>query len=133
MKNFFFLFIFIYAGTILSAQDTIAKAVPKDSGVVFTYVEVMPSFPGGEDALKEYFEKNLKHPPAETECAGVIYVKCVVERDGTLTSIAVKKCIPACPLLETEAIRVISLMPAWEPGRMSGKNVRVEKVITVRF
>ena len=97
------------------------------------WVEVMPSFPGGEMEMMKYLSKNLKYPERakDAEAQGTVLISFIVDKEGNISNASVKKGIGfGC---EEEAIRVIQNMPVWSPGKMNGKNVNVEYVLPVRF
>lgn len=100
---------------------------------IFTVVEQMPSFPGGEAALMQYLSKNIKYPPfaEENNIQGRVICTFVVERDGSVTDIHIAKGVD--PSLDKEAIRVVSGMPKWIPGRQNGQSVRVKYTLPVTF
>jgi protein TonB len=93
----------------------------------------MPSFPGGEAALMQYLSKNIKYPPfaEENNIQGRVICTFVVERDGSVTDIHIAKGVD--PSLDKEAIRVVSGMPKWIPGRQNGQSVRVKYTLPVTF
>ena len=96
-------------------------------------VDVQPSFPGGEMAMYEWIGKNLSYPPemAETDVIGSVIVQCVIEKDGTVSDIQTMKSL--YPLLDKEVVRVVSMMPKWNPGMINGQPVRVSNNIRVKF
>lgn len=95
---------------------------------VHTIVEVMPSFPGGTDALLAYIAKEMHYP--DTAADAKVYVSVVVERDGSLTEPKVIRDMGcAC---EQEALRVLRGMPKWKPGEKNGKLVRVQYTMAFR-
>ncbi|MBR5919402.1 MAG: TonB family protein, partial [Prevotella sp.] len=107
------------------------KAVAIDS--VMQIPEEMPSFPGGVPALIEFLQKNVKYP-VEAQKKGVegrVVVSFVVEKDGSLTEIKTVRSVD--PLLDEEAVRVVSAMPKWEPGKQKGKPVRVKYNVPISF
>lgn len=107
------------------------KAVAIDS--VMQIPEEMPKFPGGDKALIEFLQKNVKYP-VEAQKKGVegrVVVSFVVEKDGSLTEIKTVKSVD--PLLDEEAVRVVSAMPKWEPGKQKGKPVRVKYNVPISF
>jgi len=87
-------------------------------------IEVQPEFPGGKTALEDYLFKNFKlsDEMVESKLIGKVFVSIVVERDGSLTDIRVIKDLG----YETgkEAIRIVKIMPRWNPGMQNGKKVR---------
>jgi protein TonB len=96
-------------------------------------LEVHPDFPGGEAALYKYLGDNIKYPrmAVETNIQGTVYIGFVIEKDGSLTDVKVERS-PAA-ILADEAVRVVSSMPGWKPGKQGGKSVRVRFILPVKF
>ncbi len=123
-------------GDVLKAKQVLVTEVVKpreEETKIFTVVEQMPSFPGGEAALMQYLSKNIKYPPfaEENNIQGRVICSFVVERDGSVTDIHIAKGVD--PSLDKEAIRVVSGMPKWIPGRQNGQSVRVKYTLPVTF
>ena len=100
---------------------------------VFTIVERMPEFPGGEEAMFRYIRENLKYPEEERKAGvqGVVYVNFVVGTDGVLNNAKVLRGIsPAC---DQETLRVVNAMPTWIPGMQRGEAVKVQYNLPIRF
>jgi protein TonB len=100
---------------------------------IFTIVEQMPEFPGGEEKLFEYLGKNIKYPAMAREngITGTVYVTFVVEGNGKITD--VKKLRGIGGGCDEEAIRVVKSMPEWKPGKQNGKSVRVQYNLPIKF
>jgi len=99
----------------------------------FVTVEQMPSFKGGEDALKKFIADNLKYPETAKKAGiqGRVTVRFVVAASGKLNDITIIRGIdPSC---DKEAIRVIKAMPDWEPGKQNGKAVPVYYTLPLVF
>jgi protein TonB len=90
-------------------------------------------FPGGDKALMQYLQKNLKYPAQaqENNIQGRVMVQFVVNKDGSIVEPKIIR--PVDPSLDKEAIRVVSSMPKWTPGKQRGKNVRVRFTLPVTF
>ncbi len=100
---------------------------------IFTIVEEMPSFPGGEAKLFEYLGKNIKYPQIAKEAgiSGIVYVTFVVDANGNITEVQVLRGIGGgC---DEEAVRVVKNMPKWTPGKQRGKAVKVRYNLPIRF
>ena len=100
---------------------------------IFTIVEEMPSFPGGEAELFKYLGKNIKYPEMANSAgiSGVVYVTFVVDKDGKIKDVKVLRGIGGgC---DEEAVRVVKNMPAWKPGKQRGKSVTVQYNLPIRF
>lgn len=101
-------------------------------GVYFEEAEQMPEYPGGDKARQEFIAKNLIYPDTAIKMGaqGMIILQFIVETDGALSNIeVVKKFDDACA---EEAVRVAKLM-RWNPGKQSGKEVRVKIYMPVKF
>lgn len=92
---------------------------------IFTAVEKGPEFVGGQAKMYQYLGENIKYPASaqRANISGRVFVKFVVEDDGSIGEVNVMKGIGfGC---DEEAIRVVKSMPKWKPGVQNGKNVRV--------
>lgn len=105
------------------------------SDEVFTYVENMPSFPGGEAEMLKYIQKNIVYPQMEREAgiSGTCYVEFVVEKDGSIAGATVKRGVSGGPACNKEALRVVKSMPTWSAGRQNGRPARVVIVLPIKF
>jgi len=100
---------------------------------IFTIVEQMPQFPGGDAALMKYLGNNIKYPPIAKDAGiqGTVYVTFVVSEDGKVKDVKVLRSIGGgC---DEEAIRVVKNMPTWSPGKQRGKAVKVQYNLPIRF
>ena len=104
------------------------------TGKVYDVVEQMPSFPGGNEALMKYVQDNVKYPSHISEAEqrqGRVVVKFVVERDGSVTNVKIVRSLSS--VFDKEAMRVVSNMPKWIPGKQNGRTVRVAYNVPVSF
>lgn len=106
---------------------------PADEEKVFGVVEQMPSFRGGQQKLMEYLAANIRYPEelGESCIQGRVIVTFVVEKDGSISNVKVAKSVD--PLLDKEAVRVVSSMPKWIPGKQNGVTYRVKYTLPVTF
>lgn len=104
-----------------------------DEGEVFEIVEQNPMFPGGNEELMKWLSKNLKYPASAQEngIQGRVLVQFVVNKDGSIVEPKVLRSVD--PALDKEALRVVSTMPKWQPGKQRGKTVRVRFTLPVTF
>ncbi len=100
---------------------------------IYEIVEEMPSFNGGMDALAKFFETNMKCPQnVDKECSnGEVTCNFIINEDGSISDIRVKKKYQLHTLWDAEVVRVISTMPKWNPGKHDGKPVKVEYSLPV--
>lgn len=109
---------------------------PPDSNHVYTYVEIMPEYPGGKDSMNRFIQRNLQYPEyaKDNNIEGTVYASFVVEKDGKVTDVKILRSIkPTCIACDSEVIRVIKKMPNWKPGKSNGKLVRVQYTLPVKF
>ena len=123
-------------GEVLKAKEVIATEPVKpkeEENKVFDVVEQMPSYPGGMGALMQYLSSNIKYPviAEENGIQGRVICTFVVERDGSITDVRIAKSVD--PSLDKEAMRVVSSMPKWIPGKQNGSAVRVKYTLPVTF
>lgn len=103
------------------------------SGRVFTVVQQMPEFPGGQSLLLKYLATRIKYPviAQENGIQGRVSCSFVVDTDGSLKDIEVIRGID--PSLDKEAVRVIREMPKWNPGIQNDMAVAVKYTVPVTF
>lgn len=100
---------------------------------IFQIVEEMPEFPGGMGECMKYLGKNIKYPTISQEngVQGKVIVQFVVNKDGSIVDPSVMRSVD--PYLDKEALRVVTSMPKWKPGKQRGKAVRVKYTLPVTF
>lgn len=128
-----------------------AKDIP-----VFTVVEKMPEFPGGEDAMLKFLAKNVLYPEVARDCGcqGTVYITFIVDEEGNVIQPRILRAIKGCEDLQpgeklkpgeenpcesssnaisSESIRVVKSMPKWVSGTQAGKPVRVQYNLPLKF
>jgi protein TonB len=102
---------------------------------IFTVVQIMPEFPGGKTEMTKFIQKNLVIPQIaiESGISGKCFVGFIVNEDGKISNIEILKGVPGCPECDKEVIRVIKLMPTWEPGKQNGRAVKVYITLPINF
>jgi protein TonB len=112
-------------------EDKVIETV--EAPPVFTIVEEMPAFPGGEEARVKFLQDNMQYPQMAKESGiqGTVYVTFVVDENGKVIDTKVLRGIGGgC---DEEAVRVVKIMPKWTPGKQTGKAVRVQFNMPIRF
>lgn len=101
---------------------------------VFQVVEQQPEFPGGMKALMKYLQENISYPriSRDNNSQGRAFIRFVVNADGSIQGVEVLKSSGDI-YLDKEAVRVVSGMPKWSPGKQAGKPVRVFFTLPVVF
>ena len=122
-------------GEVLKAKEEIAQPEPpkEEENKVFDVVEEQPSFPGGQGALMQWLRDNIKYPviAAENGIEGRVIVQFVVSKTGSISDVRVARGVD--PSLDKEAVRVVSNMPKWTPGKQNGTTVNVRYTLPVTF
>ncbi len=100
---------------------------------VYDISEVEPSFPGGPEEMAKWIQKKVKYPTEAAEMGeqGIVYVEFVVNTDGSIANVEVRKGVSES--LDNEALRVVKMMPKWIPGVQDGKKVRVSFTLPISF
>lgn len=113
-------------------SDSGAVEAPTTSAP-FVYAEVMPTFVGGDAALRKYLQRNLHYPPEALRggVSGKVFVSFVVNSNGAITDVEVVKGLGSGT--DEEAMRVVRNMPAWTPGRQNHRAVSVRYTLPITF
>ncbi len=114
-------------------EIVVEEKKPVEENKVFTAVEQMPQFPGGESALMQYISKNIKYPPVAMEngIQGRVVVQFVVTKTGKIGEVKIAR--GKDPDLDKEAMRVVKSLPDFIPGKMNGQAVNVWYTLPVTF
>ena len=112
----FFVFLFFVSWTKYFSQKS----------DVIEFPDVPAAYPGGEMELQKFLAENVKFPEIciDMDAQGRIFMKFTVEKDGSISNIEVEMNNTGCDGFESEARRVISLMPKWSPGEVGGEPKR---------
>ena len=94
-------------------------------------IEQMPQFPGGEKAMSEFLQKNIKYPKNDLEIQGEVFVSFIVTKTGDIICAEIVRSLD--PMFDKEALRVIKLMPKWIPAKRNGENVDASSFVRVNF
>lgn len=116
---------------IADLKDILEESKEEDQ--TFSYVEQMPTYPGGIPAMRKYISDHLNYPEEVREAGvqGTVTVQMTVSKTGDVVNIKILKGLD--PLCDQEAVRVISRMPRWIPGKHNGRAVSVLYVIPIVF
>jgi protein TonB len=100
---------------------------------IYEIVDVEPSFPGGPIEMAKWIQANVKYPILSMEKGehGTVYVRFVVNEDGSISDVQIRKGVVEA--LDNEAMRVISIMPNWTSGKINGKTVRASYTLPISF
>jgi TonB family protein len=122
---------------IYQAAELVRGTYFNESGEPSTYnaydYEAMPEYPGGLPALSTFLRAQLKYPKEakRRNISGTVFVGFIVDNTGRVKDIKLLKGIGfGC---DEEALRVVSAMPPWNPGRQRGQPVSVSYALPIRF
>lgn len=125
-------------GTLLlisiAGTDTFAQKI---EGKIYESTDMpaqMPEFPGGQENMIKFLSTELKYPEKcrDQKIEGRVMLEFVVDKNGRVQNVKnLKEGVD--PLLVKEAIRVVSAMPKWEPGRQNGESVNTKLMMPVVF
>lgn len=114
-------------------EIVVEEKKPVEDNKVFTAVEQMPQFPGGDGALMKYIADHLKYPPVamENNIQGRVVIQFVVTKTGKIGEVKVAR--SKDPDLDKEAVRVVKTLPDFIPGKMNGQSVNVWYTLLITF
>ena len=121
----------IEMGEAVAATPEEEEEIKED--IVYVVVEQVAEFPGGEEALYKYLKDNIVYPniARQTGIEGKVYIRFVVEKDGSISNVKVMRDIGGgCG---EEAMRVVKSMPKWKPAKQQTRTVRSEFNLPVNF
>jgi len=128
-----------WQGTLLGPEDvrkeyTETELNAVNSGVPTEYYEKCDVIirncdvdPKYEENVEAYVQQRIVIPESMSKAIGNISLKCVVERDGTLSNIEILDSDE--PILDEEVIRVLKEMKGWCPGMKN--NAKVRSYVTI--
>jgi len=107
--------------------------ITEDKSGVYSVVDKMPQYPGGEKGLLDYISHNLKYPvdAQEKGIQGRIVVRFVVTKFGKVENVETIRGL--YPSMDKEGVRVISSLPDWIPGEQKGEKVAVYYTLPIQF
>lgn len=117
-----------------SSQKTVTTLPAKtEDSPIYETAEQQASFPGGEPALMTYLSNHIHYPTSalKDKVQGRVICSFIVEKDGAISNVTVLKSVESS--LDKEAVRVVSSMPKWTPGKIGGNPVRCKYVIPITF
>lgn len=96
-------------------------------------VDVLPTFPGGDTAMMRYINDERRYPREayDANIQGRVVCGFIVAPDGSISNVNVVRGVESS--LNQEAVRLISSMPAWQPGELNGQKVSVYCLLPIPF
>ncbi len=104
-----------------------------DEEIPWAEIQFPPKFPGGEAALLAWVKKNIRYPAVAKQKGdkGRIVISFVIDKTGKVINGRIEKGVSA--ELDEEALRIISIMPNWEPGMQNNLKVKVRFMMPITF
>lgn len=117
----------VSCGTNASGEKTYLEVYEYD------YVTSKPTFPGGDEKMINFINSERVYPREAYRRGyqGRVICSFVVNTDGSISNINVLRGVE--PSLNSEAVRVLSKMPQWQPGKLDGKTVPVRVISAIAF
>ena len=114
-------------------NEVIVEEKKPEPEKVFTAVEQMPQFPGGDAALMKYLSNNINYPQVAMEngVQGRVIVQFVVTKNGTVGEVKVIRSVDRD--LDKEAVRLCKSLPKFIPGKLNGQAVNVWYTLPITF
>ncbi len=122
MKKMFVLLFTILTASVLSATYAQSDAT-----------EQMPQFPGGDKALFEFVAQNMVYPQEafNARIEGSVFVEFIINTDGKAVDAKILRSLtPEC---DAEVLRIVSILPLWQPATKDGKPIATRFVLPVQF
>lgn len=118
----------------LAASMAAPSAKAQSTDKVYTFVEQMPAFEGGQQKMLAFLGQNITYPQDAKDAGvqGMVVITFVVDADGSLKQVQVVK--PLSKSTDEEAMRVVKMMDGkWTPGMQNGKAVAVRYTLPIKF
>lgn len=124
------------SGVIITTPPPVVFQGEKENindSTVIDFPEIEAEFKGGANGMQEYIAKNVEYPmyAIDRNITGKVFISFIVEKNGRITNVQVER--GAHTSLDAEAVRLISEMPKWKPGKKYGKKVRTRVRLPINF
>ncbi|MBP1617655.1 MAG: TonB family protein [Bacteroidetes bacterium] len=140
MKNIASIIVFLFLGLgvynnayaeISSPEDKPKYIVNEKGEKIYLNPNKMPEFPGGDKALMAFISANLRYPNTEACIQGRVVVEFIVRKEGNLSDFKILRNLE--PSFDKEALRVLQLMPRWNPAIENNSAVDAKYVVPITF
>ena len=120
--------------TIGNMSEKRTTNIKPDKDGIYEMTDTRPAYPGGQEALENYVNNNIEYqqPAIDDNTEGTVNVQFIVDENGNVTN-AKEIGKELGNGLDQEAVRVISNMPKWTPGKVKGKDVKTRVVLPVTY
>lgn len=120
-------------GNFFLVKNNTSPIILSKTEKIYSLAEKMPEFPGGEEALRTLIEKSIIYPKEAIEkgIQGKVYVSFVVTKNGEIANCKIARGVDES--IDVEAVRVITELPEWTPGKNKGQSVNVRYTVPINF
>ena len=127
------LLLLLFVHGMANGQTTTDTSLIENKLAVYTFVERMPEYPGGDKALIKFVKARLRYPAYERNhgIEGRVMIRFVVMEDGNVEDVHVVKSVT--PAMDAEAVRVVKMLRQFKPGLVDGRLVRVYYNLPLSF
>lgn len=119
----------VSTATSVTTSTPVTPAAPKATGGSIT----PPTYVGGQSDMKKFFADNAnpRKPAIETAGYGEVIVEFTVTETGEVTNAKLQARVSVN--MDEEALRLVSMMPKWNPGLINGEPSRMKVQVGLRF
>jgi TonB family C-terminal domain len=120
--------------TVIDLIPTVPEETSKPEPVfLIGQLEENPEFPGGMLGLQKYLSQSVRYPSLaqEQNIQGTVYLTFIINKEGKVENVSILRGVDKA--LDNEALRVVSSLPTWKPGRQNGRPVKVSFQVPIKF
>ncbi|WP_281636675.1 TonB family protein [Flavobacterium marginilacus] len=130
-KLFIFL-LFCISGFSQKTENSLKEKILTEKEVVCVLpIEIKPEFIGGIDSLNVFIKRNINHSKLKLSENGIVYVEFIIDNKGNIKDEKIKRSLSE--LADKEALRIIKIMPKWNPGYEYGIAVKSKVYLPIKF
>ena len=133
MKNKLIISLLIILSGIIFINESFAQKDSSSADIQITWADCLPTFPGGQEKLQKFIYFNMEYPETakKDKISGTVYISFTLDISGNLTNVKVLGGVRQD--IDKEALRIVSLMPKWEPCNKNEKIKAMEMHLPIRF
>jgi len=121
---------------LLSSITCFAQVTDKKGTIkVKKEQKLSPSFKGGEQAFNRFLQSNLKYPASarDASISSICYVNFTIDANGQVSEVKLLKGVTNCHECDKEALRVMNIMPNWNPASANGIAFTAQVSMPINF
>lgn len=120
-------------GDFFDSEVPVVEIKKKEEPEFYMHVEQMPEFGSGVNELMEYLSDRITYPELARSSGieGTVVIQFVIDPKGQVTNVTLVRGIGGgC---DEVAIKIVSNMPDWSPGKQQGRAVPVKMTLPIKF